>query len=315
MISSHAKLSFCIPFFNQERYVADTLRGVFSQTYANIEIVICDDCSTDGTVAAIERGIADYRRSGGNVPIVFERNSVNLGIVRNWERVFRLAHGDLLVSSGGDDISYPNRAEEIAAAWESDKRSASIIIHGFDRIGTDGRPSESTAYDWEISAAHPLGAVTAYSRRIVDDFDRISDPDGFEDQIFARRALLVGEELKIHKPLLAYRIGSGDTTSGADPLSQRIKTVRRCLHSYPQTFADIERAEAFATPERLARVRSIAEECRRRYPAEYDYLTAQGFWTRFRAYRNYRRVWGLPNHLASILDFISDQFKQPKTQL
>lgn len=292
--------------------MADALHSLFSQASANVEVVICDDCSTDGTAAAAEREIAAYRKAGGRIPITFERNPDNLGIVRNWEKVFRLAHGDLLVSCGGDDISYPTRAEEIAKAWEESGRTASILIHGFDRIGLDGKPSNRMVYDWEISAAHPLGAVTAYSRRVVDDFDPISDPDGFEDQIFARRALLVGEEVRIDRPLIAYRVGSGDTTSGTDPVEQRLKTVRRCLHSYPQTFTDIEKAKSFATPERLDRVRRIAEECRQRYPAEYDYLTTCGFWPKFKAYRRYRRAWGLPNHISSVVDFLFAQLKGSK---
>lgn len=306
------KVSLCIPSYNQERFIRDAVNSALEQTYANVEIVVCDDCSTDGTAGEIERSIADHQAAGGHATVVFVRNEHNLGIVKNWEKAFRLAHGDLLVSCGGDDVSYPTRAEEIAKAWEASGRTASILIHGFDRIGLDGKPSNRTVYDWEISAAHPLGAVTAYSRRVVDDFDPISDPEGFEDQIFARRSLLVGEEVRINRPLIAYRVGSGDTTSGTDPVEQRLKTVRRCLHSYPQTFTDIEKAKPFATSERLDRVRKIAEECRRRYPAEYDYLTTCGFWPKFKAYRRYRRAWGLPNHLSSVMDFLFNQLKGSK---
>ena len=307
MVSTESQplVSLCVPFYNQERYAAETVRSILSQTYPNFEMVACDDCSTDATADLVENEIRAYRGKGGRADITFVRNDRNLGIVKNWEKVFRLARGELLVSCGGDDISYPNRASEIVRAWNASGRKASVIIHGFDRIDLDGAPSDSDAYDWPISAAHPLGAVTAYSRGVVDAFDPVADPNGFEDQIFSKRALLLGDEARIDRPLIAYRIGSGDTTAG-DGCLQRMKTVWRCLHSTPQTFADIGHVAETADPARLARVRALAEECQSRYPAEYRYLTTEGFLNKFRAYRDYRKTWGLPNHLSSVLDYVSD---------
>ena len=299
-------VSFCVPFYNQERYVGDTLRGIFAQTYPNVELIACDDRSTDGTADRVEETIAAYRRSGGRIPVTFVRNERNLGIVRNWEKTFSLAHGELLVSCGGDDISYPDRARCLVDAWEKGGRTAAIILHGFDRIGLDGRPSDSDWYSWEISAAHPLGAVTAYVRGVIDRFGPIEDDGGFEDVIFAKRALLLGDELRIDKPLIAYRIGSGDSTSDPDSYRQRLKTVVRCLHSHPQTYLDLEHVGDSVDPARRDRVRALTDECAARYPAEHRYLTTPGFLEKFRAYRAYRKVWGLPNHLSSAIDYVAD---------
>ena len=299
-------VSFCVPFYNQERHVTDVLSGMFAQTYGNLEIVACDDCSADGTADLVEREIGRYRARGGNLPVTFVRNERNLGIAKNWEKVFRLAHGELLVSCGGDDLPRPDRAEAIVRAWIADGRKASVIVHGFNRIDLDGKPSDSDAYDWRISAAHPLGAVTTYVRGVVDAFEPIEDGEGFEDQIFTKRALLLGDELRIDEPLISYRIGSGDTTSDTNAYRQRLKTVRRCLHSYPQAYRDLERVRGRVDPARYERVLALADECARRYPAELTYLTTAGFLAKFRAYRAYRKAWGLSNHLASVIDYISD---------
>ncbi|MBR1871017.1 MAG: glycosyltransferase [Kiritimatiellae bacterium] len=56
-------VSFCISCYNQERYIAQALESAFAQTYGNMEIVISDDCSTDGTVGAIKDAIAKYQKT------------------------------------------------------------------------------------------------------------------------------------------------------------------------------------------------------------------------------------------------------------
>jgi len=44
--------------FNHERFVVEALESVLQQTYANIQIIVVDDCSTDGSAAVIEKLVA-----------------------------------------------------------------------------------------------------------------------------------------------------------------------------------------------------------------------------------------------------------------
>ena len=70
--------------YNQERYVRDAVRGVLAQTYEPLEIVISDDCSTDGTWNIILEEVDAYRKSGGvHKNIVLNRNEKNLGLIRH----------------------------------------------------------------------------------------------------------------------------------------------------------------------------------------------------------------------------------------
>ena len=52
-------VSFVIPAFNEEANIAATLTGVLAVDYPNFEVVVIDDCSTDGTLAEIEPFLAD----------------------------------------------------------------------------------------------------------------------------------------------------------------------------------------------------------------------------------------------------------------
>lgn len=55
-------VSVIVPCYNSERYLAETLRSVLSQSYTNLEVIAADDGSTDGTVALLEKTAASDAR-------------------------------------------------------------------------------------------------------------------------------------------------------------------------------------------------------------------------------------------------------------
>ena len=64
-------VSVCIPVYNCERYIGEAIQSVLDQTLADFELIVCDDCSTDGTLKAVE-GCRDPR-------IRIFRNDANIG--------------------------------------------------------------------------------------------------------------------------------------------------------------------------------------------------------------------------------------------
>jgi glycosyltransferase involved in cell wall biosynthesis len=76
-----------------------------SQSYENIEISISDDCSTDNTVEEIERLSKIYK-----YPIIFDRNSQNMGYDRNYRKCIEMATGDYAFVIGNDDSIYGNES-------------------------------------------------------------------------------------------------------------------------------------------------------------------------------------------------------------
>ncbi len=202
-------VSFCVKSWNGRRYVRDALKSAFAQTYRPLEIVIVDDASTDGSWDEIQAFLAENPPPDG-VTVVVQHNDRNLGSLGNWEEVCSLAHGELLIKADGDDVSTPDRAERIVDAWIADGRRALAICHSGWQIGQHG---ERKGRLRQVTPDWPLGAAMAFSPRILQFFGRTPDGSLVDDEIWTRRAMMLGSTLAIPDRLVHYRLGSGETTN------------------------------------------------------------------------------------------------------
>jgi glycosyltransferase involved in cell wall biosynthesis len=92
------KISICIPQYNRIHYLLKSLAIIEKQTYADIEIAISDDCSTDETETEIKKLATHYK-----YPIIFDRNEKNMGYDRNYRKCIEIATGDYAFVIGNDD--------------------------------------------------------------------------------------------------------------------------------------------------------------------------------------------------------------------
>ncbi|MBN8491261.1 MAG: glycosyltransferase family 2 protein [Burkholderiales bacterium] len=94
-------VSVMIPVFNQAAYVERAIRSALAQDYPNLEIVVSDDASSDGTPAVVERFILDNPRA----PVVLVKSSVNRGILRNYhDTLYAHITGEWVINLDGDDF-------------------------------------------------------------------------------------------------------------------------------------------------------------------------------------------------------------------
>jgi glycosyltransferase involved in cell wall biosynthesis len=99
-------VSVVIPTFNHVNFIDETLDSVIGQTYSDLEIIVCDDCSTDGTTDKILDWAKRDRRI---IPIVSNRNE---GFSINLNKGFDRATGEFLSIMGGDDKMTLNKIEK-----------------------------------------------------------------------------------------------------------------------------------------------------------------------------------------------------------
>lgn len=95
-----------IPCYNAEKYVEHSIRSIIKQTYKNIEILVTDDCSTDGTLGKLkELSKIDDR-------ICIKENKSNKRIVHTLNELVKDAKGKYIARMDADDISLPERIEK-----------------------------------------------------------------------------------------------------------------------------------------------------------------------------------------------------------
>ncbi len=110
-------VTFALFCFNQEAFVKEAVEGALKQDYANLEIIISDDCSTDRTFDVIRETVAGY--AGPHV-VRLVRNVQNLGLLPHIFSRGREAKGEIVVMAAGDDVSLPTRVTRLVNAFEGD---------------------------------------------------------------------------------------------------------------------------------------------------------------------------------------------------
>ena len=213
MINSNPLVTFAVFCYNQEKYIAEAVKSALAQTYTPLEIIISDDCSTDGTFAEIEKIIANY---SGPHKVIVHRNEHNLGYVGNEKKVWELSSGDLLVFQGGDDISLPHRTSKLAEAWLSRDPRPDLVYSGTVRIDEDGNviredkivvektpPIDGTITGRKVFIAS--GCAFALTRSVHFFVGPLNENVIGEDFVYSFRALLGNGVVGISEPLVLYR--------------------------------------------------------------------------------------------------------------
>jgi len=103
-------VSVCVPMYNGEEYIRETLDSIVSQTYSNIEVVVVDDGSNDNSIKIVE----EYSNKDSRIKLY--RNEKNLGLVGNWERCIEKANGDWIKFLFQDDVMQSRCVEKMLIA-------------------------------------------------------------------------------------------------------------------------------------------------------------------------------------------------------
>ncbi len=119
-------ISVLIPVYNSENYLAQCLDSVISQTYSNIEIICCNDCSTDSSLNILKR----YQQIDARISII--NNTKNKGISDTRLELFKKAQGDYIYSLDSDDWIEPCAIEKLYEYHQFDLVIGSSTVHKID---------------------------------------------------------------------------------------------------------------------------------------------------------------------------------------
>jgi glycosyltransferase involved in cell wall biosynthesis len=216
--------------YKHERFVEEAVRGVLSQTYTPLDIIIFDDCSPDATAEVIEQTLS---AEPPRADIRFIRNAKNMTANTVVRAALAMACGDFIFVSHGDDIMMPQMVEEMVAVWLREK--VSLVTANAIYIDENSKPLERTRGDASApgddsfetlardgSNACCFGAAIGFERAIAEKFGWVPRYLRAYDIMYPFYAYLLNGARFVPKPLLYYRVHGGNTSASlavekADP--------------------------------------------------------------------------------------------------
>ena len=121
-------VSILIPVYNRVNLVGETIDSALCQTYKNIEIIIVDNCSTDGTWELLQNYALKDKR------ISIFKNEKNIGPVRNWKCCIDKAKGKYAKILFSDDLISNNCIEVMVTEFDQETAFVLSSIIMFDKI-------------------------------------------------------------------------------------------------------------------------------------------------------------------------------------
>lgn len=127
-------ISVIVPVYNVESYLERCIESILNQTYRNLEIILINDGSTDGSKEICDK----YRRKDSRVIVV---NQDNKGVSSARNLGLELAKGDYIAFVDSDDYLEKDMYELLINC--SNESNADIIVCGFLQMNSKGEKKES----------------------------------------------------------------------------------------------------------------------------------------------------------------------------
>lgn len=215
-MSNFPLVSVIIPCYNAEKYVESAVRSIMNQTYKNLEIIITDDCSTDGTFAILKKLVAEDSR------IKLFKNETNLKIAKTLNNMIQFANGKYIARMDADDISLPGRVEKQVDFLEANPdiafcgTNAFFINENNKRTGKTSLPItfEDNKFFLQFYSTffHPTVVIRSeiYKQNLYDaDFLYAEDYELWARMIFQENL----KGVNLSERLFEYRVFNGQSSS------------------------------------------------------------------------------------------------------
>ena len=244
-------VSFIIFGYNQEGLVDQAIAAAFAQDYDNLEVILSDDCSKDGTHARMLAAAAAYH---GPHRVLVNKTPANRGTFAHAHHAVARASGDLVIMAAADDISYPRRTRRLVEEWR--RTGAAALFSKYDVIDENGAIIERDhRYDhsrleylsyFDGEPVVPIhGASSAYARETFQLLTLPERPILFEDTYLSLGLTLLHRPIVyVDEALVQYRQHAQSTTNASE--------VRSTYHDILERE---RRAQAFA-----ASIATVLEE-------------------------------------------------------
>ena len=127
------RLSIGVPVYNGQDFLRQALDSLVQQDYADFELIISDNASTDAT----EKMCREYAAKDDRIR--YYRNAANIGASGNYNRVFELARGEFFKWAAHDDVHLPGCLKRCMEVFDHAPANVALVAPASEIIDEHGK--------------------------------------------------------------------------------------------------------------------------------------------------------------------------------
>lgn len=170
-ITMNETISIIVPMYNVCNYIKETIQSVVSQTYTDWELLLIDDCSSDGTVEAVKACRDALGQVGNKIRLITQE--ANCGAAGTRNRGISEASGRYIAFLDGDDLWKPDKLmKELTFLKE---KQAAFVFTGYEFADEKGKGTgKIVKVPATLEYKQALSNTTIFTTTVLFDTEKLS---------------------------------------------------------------------------------------------------------------------------------------------
>ena len=232
-------VSVIMPCYNSSRYLSASIEGVLAQTYRNLELIIVDDASTDGSLEIAR----EWQQLDDRITIQTHKENRGLAATRN--TAIHASTGEYIAFCDSDDIWFPNKLE--AQLAEFVRIPSAGLVHSDALIMDSNGQTSGQLFSQFIGRGKHAGETGSLLERLCRRNDlcvptvmvrrqALDHVNGFNEELRSLEDWVCWTKIAaafpfhfIPNPLAKYRVHNGALSSNKQNMSRNRITALKIL--------------------------------------------------------------------------------------
>lgn len=221
-------ISIITPNYNCARFIAQTIESVLAQTYTNWEMLIVDDCSTDGSYEIAQ----EYAEKDSRIKVF--RNEKNSGAAISRNRAIEASSGEYVAFLDSDDLWLPEKLEKQIAFMQ--QHDCDFSFTEYEHIDEENKSlhliaNVTTHLSYRKMMLHcwPGCLTVMYNQTVTGKIYAEDIKKNNDHALFLRVLKKCNNAMGIKEVLAQYRIRKGSISSKKSAI---IKYYIQVIHDF-----------------------------------------------------------------------------------
>ena len=246
---SEPQVAVLVPLYNYSQYIVQALDSVAAQTQQDVELIVCNDCSTDDSASVALAWMERHAKYFCRAALI--ENDVNSGLSASRNAAVAYSRSPYCFMLDADNMIYPHCLERSLEALKEAPDEAAFaysLREVFDESNPRWRKLENLP-DWDtawLSTANVIDAMVLHRRVALlrvggyeegEPFGRL----GLEDlELWFKYARAGMFGIKLHQPLIRYRVHGASMMHVTTTKAQALQALWKALRErYPEFFPSL----------------------------------------------------------------------------